>query len=313
MKPTTALRKKLDNWKQKPIVAPGVHDPYCARIAERLGFDTLYMGGAATSMSRLGMADFGLATATEVIGNAKYITSITDLPLIADSDNGYGNAVNTMRTVKDYIRAGVAGIHIEDQVIPKRCGHLKGKMVVSLDEMVGKIKAAKKVIKEEDPDFVLIARTDARGAVGGGLDDAVERLKACWKAGADLVFADGLTSKDELETICSETRAPTVFHPTAISPRLSVKECHKMGVALMIYPFASMHAMSVAVWDFLARLKDEDTRAQVEFEERYKDHPLSDLRKLFDLGGLKEFQAYEREFIPAEEVKAKYGKQTVGI
>jgi 2-methylisocitrate lyase-like PEP mutase family enzyme len=304
MKTTRALRKKLDNWKQKPIVAPGVHDPYCARIAERLGFDTLYMGGAATSMSRLGMADFGLATATEVQANAKYITSVTDLPLIADSDNGYGNALNTMRTVKDYIRAGVAGIHIEDQVIPKRCGHLKGKMVVSLEE---------KVINEEDPDFVLIARTDARGAVGGGLDDAVRRLKAYRRAGADLVFADGLLSKEELATICRETASPAVFHPTAISPRLGVEECHEMGVALMIYPFASIHAMSVAVWDFLAQLKKEDTRAQVKFEEIYKNHPLSDLRKLFDLGGLAELQAYEREFIPAEEVKAKYGKQTVGI
>lgn len=109
MKTTRALRKKLDNWKQKPIVAPGVHDPYCARIAEKLGFDTLYMGGAATSMSRLGMADFGLATATEVQANAKYITSVTDLPLIADSDNGYGNALNTMRTVKDYIRRAWPG------------------------------------------------------------------------------------------------------------------------------------------------------------------------------------------------------------
>ena len=313
MKTTTALRKKLNNWKQKPIVAPGVHDPYCARIAEKLGFDTLYMGGAATSMSRLGMADFGLATATEVIGNAKYITSITSLPLIADSDNGYGNALNTIRTVRDYIRAGVAGIHIEDQVIPKRCGHLKGKQVISQDEMVGKIRAAKKVIKEEDPDFVLIARTDARGAVGGGIDDAVDRLKACWKAGADLVFADGLTSREELETVCKETNAPTVFHPTAISPRLSVEECHKMGVALMIYPFASMHAMSVAVWDFMEDLKKEDTLAQVKFERKYKDHPLSDLRKLFDLGGLKELQAYEKEFLPEEEVSVKYGKQTVGL
>lgn len=313
MKATKVLRKKLDDWKQKPIVAPGVHDPYCARIAEKLGYETLYMGGAATSMSRLGMADFGLATATEVQANARYITSITELPLIADSDNGYGNALNTMRTVKDYIDAGVAGIHIEDQVIPKRCGHLKGKMIISLEEMVGKIKAARKVIKENDPDFVLIARTDARGAVGGGLDDAVRRLKAYRQAGADLVFADGLVSKTELATICTETAAPTVFHPTAISPRLGVEECHEMGVALMIYPFASIHAMSVAVWDFLSQLKKEDTRAQVEFEQKYKGHPLSDLRKLFDLGGLEELQTYEKEFIPTEEVKAKYGKQTVGI
>lgn len=313
MKTTTVLRKRLDNWKQKPIVAPGVHDPYCARIAERLGFDTLYMSGAATSMSRLGMADFGLATATEVQGNARCITSITDLPLIADSDNGYGNALNTMRTVKDYIRAGVAGIHIEDQVIPKRCGHLKGKMVVSLDEMVGKIRAAKRVINEENPDFVLIARTDARGAVGGGLEDAVKRLKAYRRAGADLVFADGLLSKGELAAVCKETAAPTVFHPTAISPRLGVDECHELGVALVIYPFASIHPMAVAVWDFLSQLKKEDTRAQVKFEQRNKDHPLSDLRKLFDMGGLAQLQAYEREFIPAEEVKAKYGKQTVGL
>jgi 2-methylisocitrate lyase-like PEP mutase family enzyme len=313
MKPTKALRKKLDNWKEKPIVAPGVHDPYCARIAERLGFDTLYMGGAATSMSRLGMADFGLATGTEVQANARYITSVTDLPLIADSDNAYGNALNTMRTVKDYVRAGVAGVHIEDQVVPKRCGHLKGKMVVSLDEMVGKIKAAKKVINEEDPDFVLIARTDARGAVGGGLDDAVDRLKAYRRAGADLVFADGLTSKEELATICTETGAPAVFHPTAISPRLSVAECHAMGVALMLYPFASIHAMAVAVWEFLADLKKDDTKAQVRFERQHEDHPLSDLRRLFDLGGLAQLKAYEREFIPAEEVKAKYGRQTVGI
>lgn len=313
MKATKILRKKLDNWKQVPIVAPGVHDPYCARIAEKLGFDTLYMGGAATSMSRLGMADFGLATMTEVQANAKYITSISNLPLIADSDNGYGNALNTMRAVKEHIRAGVAGIHIEDQVIPKRCGHLKGKVVISTEEMVGKIKAAKKTIKEEDSDFVLIARTDARGAVGGGLNDAVKRLKAYYRAGADLVFADGLLSKKELATVASETRAPTVFHPTAISPRLGVEECHEIGVALMIYPFASIHAMSVAVWDFLSQLKKEDTRAQVKFERRNARHPLSDLRSLFDLGGLEELQRYEREFIPAEEIQAKYGKQTVGL
>jgi 2-methylisocitrate lyase-like PEP mutase family enzyme len=313
MKTSRILRKKLDNWKQAPIVAPGVHDPYCARIAEKLGFDTLYMSGAATSMSRIGMADFGLATMTEVQGNARSITSVSKLPLIADSDNGYGNALNTMRAVREYIRSGVAGIHIEDQVIPKRCGHLKGKMVISLEEMVGKIKAAKRVIREEDPDFVLIARTDARGAVGGGLDDAVERLKAYHRAGADLVFADGLLSKKELATIGRETAAPTVFHPTAISPRLGVAECHEIGVALMIYPFASIHAMSVAVWDFLSQLKKEDTRAQVKFEKRNARHPLSDVRKLFDLGGLEELQRYEREFIPADEIQTKYGEQSIGL
>ncbi|MBI3023669.1 MAG: isocitrate lyase/PEP mutase family protein [Thaumarchaeota archaeon] len=308
MKPTRILRKMVDNWERKMIVAPGVHDPFCARIAEKLGFDVLYMSGAATSMSRLGYADFGLATATESQMNAKSITSITDLPLVADSDNGYGNALNTMRTVRDFVRIGVAGIHIEDQVIPKRCGHLKGKMVIPLNEMVGKIMAAREVIKEEDSDFVLIARTDARAVPGEGLEGAIKRLKAYYKAGADLVFADALLSKEELKRVGKEVGAPTVYHPTAISPRLTAKECQEVGVGMLIYPFASVHAMSVAVWDFMAQLKKQDTRAQVEFERRNNKHPLGDVKKLFELGGLRELQNYEKEFLPPEVLEARYGK-----
>jgi len=308
MKSTKTLRRKLNNWKRKMIVAPGIHDPYTARIAESLGFDVLYMGGAVTSMSRLGFADFGLATATEALMNARYITGVTRLPVVADSDNGYGNALNTMRTVRDFIRAGVAGIHIEDQILPKRCGHLKGKMVIPLEEMVGKIRAAKSVIRQEDPDFVLIARSDARAVPEEGLDGAIERLKAYYEAGADLVFADALLSKEELEEVGREVGAPTVYHPTAISPRLSVKECHKIGVGMMIYPFASLHAMSVAVWDFLAQLKKQDTRAQIQFEKKNSRHPLSDVRRLFDLSGLNEFQNYEREYLPREQLESRYGK-----
>ena len=311
MRATKTLRKMLDNWKDRTMVAPGVHDPLSARIVERLGFDLVYMGGAATSLG-LGFADFGLTTATEMQRNARSIIGVTSLPLIVDSDNGYGNALNVMRTVKDHIRAGVAGLHIEDQVIPKRCGHLKGKRVVSTEEMVGKVRAAKKVIREEDPDFVLIARTDARGAVGEGLDSAIKRLKAYHQAGADMVFADALLSKEELRRVGREVGAPTVYHPTAISPRLSVKECHELGVGLVIYPFASVHASAVAVWDFLARFKEVDTKAQVEFETRNRRHELSDLRKLFELGGLDELQKYEREFLPAKETEARY-KDSVGL
>ena len=312
MKQTKVLRKMLENYDKKMIVAPGVHDPYCARMAEKIGFETLYMSGAATSMSRIGYADFGLTTATEIQANARSITSITRLPLIADSDTGYGNALNTMRTVSDYIRTGAAAIHIEDQVWPKRCGHLQGKMVIPMDEMAGKIRAAKKVIEDEDPDFVLIARTDARGVSGGGLAEAIKRLKAYYKAGADVVFADGLLSKEELTKLGKEVGAPTVFHPTAISPRLSVEECREAGVAIMLYPFASIHAMAVSVWDFLSQLKEENTLAQVRFEEHVSKHPLGDIRKLFDMGGLEELQEYEREFLPEQEVAARYSK-SIGL
>ena len=312
MRSSKALRKMLDNWKQKAILAPGVHDPLSARIVERLGFDVVYMGGAATSLGKLGMADFGLATATENIENARSITRVTSLPLVADMDNGYGNALNTMRTLKDCIRAGVAGAHIEDQVLPKRCGHLKGKRVIPLDEMVGKVRAARRVIEEEDPDFVLIARSDARGAAGEGLESAIKRLRAYHAAGADMVFADGLLSKNELERVGRETGAPTVFHPTAISPRLSLRECNEAGSGMVIYPFASVHAAAVAAWEFLAALKEKDTRAQVEFERRYRKHPLSDLRRLFDLGGLEELQTLEREFLPAKEVRERY-RESIGL
>src|SRR5438132_3415262 len=147
---TKRLRKMVDNCRERIILAPGVHDPLSARIVERLGFDVVYMGGAATSLGMLGLADFGLTTATEIETNAKNIASVTSLPLIADSDNGYGNAVNVMRTVKDYIRAGAAGIHIEDQVLPKRCGHLKGKRFITIEEMVGKVRAAKRTIRDEE-------------------------------------------------------------------------------------------------------------------------------------------------------------------
>jgi 2-methylisocitrate lyase-like PEP mutase family enzyme len=302
----------VENCRRKIIIAPGVHDPLSARIVERLGFEVIYMGGAATSLGMLGLADFGLTTATEIQMNARNITGVTSLPLVADSDNGYGNAVNVVRTVRDYIRAGAAGIHIEDQVLPKRCGHLKGKRVIPLEEMVGKIRAAKKVIEEEDSNFVLIARTDSRGAAGGGMDSAIERLKAYREAGADMVFADALLSRAELERLGKEVDAPTVYHPTAISPRLSAKECHDVGVGMIIYPFASIHASAVATWDFLAHLKRDDTKAQVEFERKYKIHPLSDVRKLFELGGLDELERLEKKFLPADEIEARYSN-SIGL
>ena len=169
-----------------------------------------------------------------------------------------------------------------------------------------------KIIKEENPDFILIARTDVRGVSGGTMDQVIKRLKAYREAGADIVFADGLVSKEELERIWKEIGAPTLFHPTAISPRLTLEECQEIGVGLLIYPFASIHVMAVAVWDYLIKLKNNNTRTQIEFEDKIKDHTLKDIRKLFEMGGLNELQEYEKQFIPEEEIKLRYHK-SIGL
>ena len=165
MKKTTKLRAILKEGKS--VFVPGCYNALSAKILDQVGFPAIYMTGYGTSLSLLGMPDCGLATMTEMHLNARNIANVTSAPVIADSDNGYGNAINVIRTVREYIQTGVAAIHIEDQIIPKRCGHVAGRMVISMEEACGKYRAADYARKEIDPDFVLIARTDARGAHGG--------------------------------------------------------------------------------------------------------------------------------------------------
>ena len=171
MKRTTKLRELMSTG--KTVVIPGCYNAVSGKILDRVGFPAIYMTGYGTSLSLTGMPDCGLATMTEMHLNARYISNAVSVPVIADADNGYGNAINVIRTVKEYIQTGVAAIHIEDQIIPKRCGHVAGRQVIPLEEAAGKYAAADYSRKEVDKDFVVIARTDARGAVGGGLDDAI--------------------------------------------------------------------------------------------------------------------------------------------
>ena len=202
MRTTTRLRQML----QAPglIVAPGAYDGFSARLIEAAGFAAVYMTGAGTAASHLGQPDLGLATMTEMATHARHLASCVSLPLIADADTGYGNALNVVRTVREYERAGVAGLHLEDQVAPKKCGHIAGKQVIPAREFADKIRAAAEY--RTDPDFVIIARTDARAVTG--LDDAIERGNLYAEAGADVIFVEAPQSEDEIHRVAREVKAP---------------------------------------------------------------------------------------------------------
>ena len=300
MRATTRLRELLKSG--TTLFVPGCYNALSAKILDTVGFPAVYMTGYGTSLSLLGMPDAGLATMTEMHLNARYIANAVSVPVIADADNGYGNAINVIRTVREYIQTGVAGIHLEDQVIPKRCGHVAGRRVVPIDEAVGKYRAADRARREADPDFVLIARTDARGAHGGSLDEAIARANAYLEAGADLAFVEGPTSLAEVERICKEVRGPVFYNMTGVSPRLSLEQMQALGIAVTIVPGATFRATIAAVYDLAVALRERGPLAEAEFNERFRKHPLGDLHTF---AGFDEVRAWEEEFLPPDEL-AKY-------
>ena len=239
----------------EPLVAPGAYDALSARLVEQAGFDVVYMTGFGTTASLAGRPDVGLLTGTEMVDNARRIAAAVDVPVIADADTGYGNAINVVRTVQAYEQAGVAGIHIEDQVMPKKCGHMSGKAVIGADEMAGKIRAA--VAARRDPDFVLIARTDA--AAVEGLDAAVARARAYAEAGADLLFVEAPTSEEDIARVAGELRdvAPLVFNwaEGGKTPPLSLARMTELGFSLVIYPIGTLLAATTGIRALLATLK----------------------------------------------------------
>lgn len=298
MKRTTALRKLLSEGRS--LYVPGCYNALSARILDQVGFSALYMTGYGTSISLLGMPDAGLATMTEMHMNARYIANAVKVPVIADSDNGYGNAVNVVRTVKEYIQTGVAAVHIEDQAIPKRCGHVAGRRVISIEEACGKYRAADHARKEIDPDFVLIARTDARGAHGGSLDDAIERANAYLKAGADLAFVEGPTDVGEVKRICAEVKGPIFYNQTGVSPRFSLQELEELGIAITISPGATFRASMVAMYDLAVAMRDEGPTGEQRFNDGFKNHPMGDFHTF---AGFDEIMELERKFMPQEELE----------
>ncbi|MDL5159238.1 isocitrate lyase/PEP mutase family protein [Actinomycetospora termitidis] len=248
------LRSLLDSG--RPVVAPGAYDALTARLVEQAGFDVVYMTGFGTTASLLGRPDVGLLGQAEMVDNARRMTSVVDVPLIADADTGYGNPINVIRTVREYEQAGVAGLHLEDQVMPKKCGHLAGKQVVPLEEMTAKIRAA--VDARTDPDLVLIARTDV-GQVSG-VDAAIDRARAFAEAGADVLFVEAPTSGDDLEKVASELSGYKLVFNGAEGGRTPIPPLSRLtelGFALVLYPVSTLLAAASGVREMLTHLAKE--------------------------------------------------------
>jgi methylisocitrate lyase len=241
------------------LVAPGAFNALNAKLIERAGFEAVYMSGAGTVNALTGLPDIGLLTATEMALNAAYVSNAVQIPVFADADTGYGNAINVMRTVREYERAGLAGLHIEDQVAPKRCGHVAGKECVPVAEMVGKIRAA--VAARSDPDFVIIARTDARAPLG--FDEAVARGRAYAEAGADVIFPEALETRDEFAAYARAVRAPLLANVTEFgrSPVLSARELEQLGYRIVIFAVSGLRVALRAMQAFYADLKQRGTQA----------------------------------------------------
>ncbi len=242
-----------------PLVAPGAYDALSARLIEQGGFHAVYMSGFGTTASLIGRPDVGLLSATEMVDNARRIVSAVDVPVIADADTGYGNAINVVRTVQLYEQAGVSAIQLEDQVTPKKCGHMGGKVLIGTDEMVGKLRAA--VAARRDPDLMIIARTDAVAVAG--VDDAIARARAFAKAGADALFVEAPASADDIVRVAKELRgvAPLVFNwaEGGRTPPLSLEHIAELGFSLVIYPIGTLLAATAGIRALLATLASDGT------------------------------------------------------
>jgi len=259
MRTTTKFRQLLN---QPGIIqAPGAYDCLTAKLIQQAGFPAVYMTGAGTSVAQLGYPDLGLATMTDMIANAGSIADILDVPLIADADTGYGGILNVRRTIRQYERAGVAAVHIEDQEMPKRCGHLDDKKVVSTQDMVQKIRAA--VDARTDDDFTIIVRTDSIAVTGW--EDAMHRCEQYMKAGADALFVEALRTPKEVEQVAKNLDIPLLYNfvESGKSPLLSAAELEKFGFKIVIYPASALLSVTHIVEQVMAQLKGTGTTAHL--------------------------------------------------
>lgn len=282
MRSTTRLRQLLA--RDRPLILPGVYDALSTHMAARAGFEALYLSGSSVAAGLLGKPDVGLTTLTEMNEVARRVVLAAELPVVADADTGYGNALNVMHTVRNYEAAGLAGLHIEDQVSPKKCGHFAGKELISIGEMVGKIRAA--LDARRDPDFLIIARTDARSV--SGLDDAIARAAAYAEAGAGAIFVEAPQSRDEYASIARALAdIPLVADVTegGKSPALTADEYYALGFKIVLFSASAVRAVMKTLESLYGRIINERTTnsmldAILEFEERNRILALADVYKI---------------------------------
>jgi 2-methylisocitrate lyase-like PEP mutase family enzyme len=241
------------------LLVPGAYNPLVARIFELEGFEAVYAGGYAAAAASHGLPDIGLLTGTEMVDHVARIARAVSVPVIADADTGYGDVANVARTVREFERAGAAAVQIEDQVFPKRCGHLEGKRVIERDEMVRKVRAA--LAARRDPRTVIVARTDAIAVTG--LDDAIDRMRAYAEAGADVIFPDAPRSVDELRAIVSEIEKPLLANMSEYgkTPLLDLTAIGELGYAIALFPSSSLFAAAQSARDVARTLLDAGTTA----------------------------------------------------
>ncbi|GAB6174132.1 isocitrate lyase/PEP mutase family protein [Paradesulfitobacterium aromaticivorans] len=284
MRTTTQLRNLLEA--DELIVAPGAADALVARIIEQTGFPALYLTGAGVAYTSIG-PDLGLLGMSEMVSRLEYICEAVSIPVIADGDTGYGNALSVIRTVRAYEKAGAAAIQLEDQVMPKKCGHLAGKQLIEASEMVNKIKSA--VDARKDRDFMIVARTDARAVLG--LESAIERAQLYREAGADVIFVEAPESVEEMRQLNSKIKAPTLANMVegGKTPLLPNQKLAEMGYKIVIYPNSAIRVIARAVSNLMRSLKESGT-TQGEFEQMF----LFD--KVNDIIGLAQWRELEKKY-----------------
>ena len=268
---------------ENPLQVVGTINAYSALMAERVGFRSIYLSGGGVANASYGLPDIGMTTLNDVLEDVRRITNTTELPLLVDADTGWGNAFMIAKTIRQMIRAGAAGVHIEDQVQAKRCGHRPNKEIVSASEMVDRMKAAADA--KTDPDFVLMARTDA--AAVEGLDSAIERAYRYAEAGADMIFAEALTELDQYQKFADAVDVPILANITEFgkTPLYTIEELRDAGVSLVLYPLSAFRAMSAAALNVYQTLRREGTQKDV----------VHTMQTRADLYELLDYHEYERK------------------
>ncbi|MFA5027712.1 MAG: isocitrate lyase/PEP mutase family protein [Candidatus Methylomirabilota bacterium] len=281
------------------IIAPGVYDALSARICEMAGFEAVSHSGYGTAASMLGQPDIGLLDMTEMVRQVGATARAVEIPVLGDADTGFGNAINAHRTVQEYIRAGAAGLFIEDQVLPKRCGHMRGKQVISKPEMLGKLRAAMAARDEADPDFVIMCRIDAIAV--NGFADALDRAKAAADLGVDMIFVEALETREQMERVGREIALPLMLNliEGGRTPLISYAEAEALGFKYIVPALTCLSAAAKGMYEVMRRVRNEGV------SNAYADR-LFTMQEFAQVVHLERFRQMEETYLPAEVLEERY-------